>query len=216
MKLSNFSDNKIKEIYSVDQHPSSDKTNRILWKPQGLFLSVDGDCDWEWWCEVEGFRNTKAQYKYQINFKPDAKVLYLTTVEEIIAFTEKYSTIEIYPGALDRYPDWERLAQEYQAIIIAPYQWSLRMEMMWYYTWDCASGVVWDKDAVESFKLVRKPRWRLWTLYVARPIERYKRRRTMKRLPKLMQKRNKDIAKMINPENLSAWDFMTRKGENKN
>lgn len=48
------------------------------------------------------------------------------------------------------YIDWASVCRAYQGIVISPYFWSRRMGPMWYYSWDCASGVIWDADAIES------------------------------------------------------------------
>ena len=50
----------------------------------------------------------------------------------------------------DRYIDWPAVATDYPGLIIAPYQWSCRMSEFtrWYYGWDCASGCIWNADAI--------------------------------------------------------------------
>ena len=49
--------------------------------------------------------------------------------------------------------DWPKVAERYDGIIIAPYQWSRRLDgPMWYYGWDCASGCVWRARAVLELK----------------------------------------------------------------
>jgi len=56
--------------------------------------------------------------------------------------------------------DWEAVAKRYTGIEIEPYNWERRnsgpnnnysMSMLWYYGWDCASGCVWELDALVSF-----------------------------------------------------------------
>ena len=46
------------------------------------------------------------------------------------------------------------LDRRVDGIIIAPYQWYCRMTVDWYYTWDCASGCIWNLDAIESVNAV--------------------------------------------------------------
>ena len=43
---------------------------------------------------------------------------------------------------------------DYQGIIIAPYLWTRRHHEStgWYYSWDCASGVIWDARAIAELK----------------------------------------------------------------
>ena len=52
---------------------------------------------------------------------------------------------------------WQDVALDYQGILIAPYQWSLRLDkdFRWYYMWDCASGCIWDLSAIASLTLLQ-------------------------------------------------------------
>lgn len=49
--------------------------------------------------------------------------------------------------------DWQRIAEKYPGVEIAPYLWKKRHTANWYYNWDCASGVVWDINVIKSFDL---------------------------------------------------------------
>ena len=40
--------------------------------------------------------------------------------------------------------DWEAALADWDGELIAPYMWSRRLEYMWYYGWDCASGGTWN------------------------------------------------------------------------
>jgi hypothetical protein len=51
------------------------------------------------------------------------------------------------------YIDWPRVAERFDGVIIAPYQWKHRLELMWYYGWDCASGCIWNARAVSCFEV---------------------------------------------------------------
>ena len=48
--------------------------------------------------------------------------------------------------------DWPSVAETYTGIEICPYRRSQRMrdDARWYYTWDVASGCVWDPAAVRE------------------------------------------------------------------
>lgn len=54
--------------------------------------------------------------------------------------------------------DWPRVeADGFHGIEISPYLWKRRLEGgMWYYGWDCAAGVIWNKAAVHSVELIAK------------------------------------------------------------
>ncbi len=119
-------------------------------KPVGLWVSVEGKDDWPSWCQGEEFRLDQLAYRTPMTIKDGASVLFIN------------------PGTLRRFDtdfgvswrwgensqwtargiDWRAVAERYDGIIIAPYSWHHRLEMSWYYTWDCASGCIWNLDAV--------------------------------------------------------------------
>lgn len=145
-------------------------------KPTGLWVSDEsrGAHGWLKWCTAENFRLDTLKYEYRVKLKPDARILYITSSVELDEFTNEYKA----PGPMDedsvfikrmkKYRstyeppimgiDWSRVAEKYQGIVISPYIWSMRLETRytWYYGWDCASGVIWDKDAIKSFELVKQ------------------------------------------------------------
>jgi hypothetical protein len=129
-------------------------------KPAGLWVSVEGEDDWKQWCEGAEFEVARLQVKNVIELKPDADILWLRTELQLDEFTKRYGM----PGLMaKKFPDlfrslvidWSRVAKEYQGLVISPYQWSRRMDEFtsWYYGWDCASGCIWDVDAIERVTL---------------------------------------------------------------
>lgn len=155
MNLSHFSTRPLNELYSVDQ------TNlKAFFKPEGLWISVDGSDDWPNWCRGNDFGNIDEQVRYRIHLKSDHNLLILTDADEIRAFDKKYKMKKQSPGRPYEIINihWGKVSEEYQGIIITPYCWELRMEegFMWYYGWDCASGCIWNADAVEKFEMMEK------------------------------------------------------------
>jgi hypothetical protein len=129
---------------------------KLKWyaKPHGFWVSVEGEDDWKEWCEKENFRTEGLLVSYDVILKENAKILHLKTTYEIIEFTKIYNRST--RPCFDTYEiNWVKLKDLYQGIIIAPYQWDCRLalETSWYYTWDCASGCIWDLDCIEEFKL---------------------------------------------------------------
>lgn len=135
-------------------------------KPRGLWVSVEGKYDWKCWCEAEGFCLEDLNVSYEVKLKKNAKILHLGTPQEII------DLCNLFPYLRPQWDDpvgrricrsyevnWPKLAQEYQGIVIAPYQWDCRLadECSWYYGWDCASGCIWDIDCIEEFNLQELP-----------------------------------------------------------
>lgn len=120
-------------------------------KPTGFWVSVEGDGDgWSDWCRSEQFGVERLAHEHEVVLTPAARILQITTPEGIDALTERYGTGRY--GGMEI--EWSRLAGEYQGILIAPYQWSRRLAdgRSWYYSWDCASGCVWDLDAIAAIR----------------------------------------------------------------
>lgn len=131
-------------------------------KPRGLWVSVEGDQDWREFCLSENFGSPEKWTEYDVILNRDAKVLWLRSATGLDEFTRRYGIsdgVTLYGSLLHRSSiDWPTVAKEYQGIVIAPYQWSRRMDDFtgWYYGWDCASGCIWDASAIEKVVEVAK------------------------------------------------------------
>jgi len=123
------------------------------YKPRGLWLSVGSA--WKDWGDDEQF-SIDDEY-VELELTESANVLILSTAEELDAFTEKYGCSSLVYGISDHYAiDWPKVANQYQGVIIAPYIYSRRLKLMWYYGWDCASGCIWDANAIRVVSSERK------------------------------------------------------------
>jgi hypothetical protein len=134
------------EPLELDPDRTYEQSTKAM-KPRGLWVSVDGEYDWVSWCLSEEFNTTSLAHRTPISLIPGHNVLVLTTPEELDAFTNKYG------GEMTReflYIDWPRVAQDYDGLIITPYQWSRRYDLSWYYGWDCASGCIWNLTVVQT------------------------------------------------------------------
>ena len=49
--------------------------------------------------------------------------------------------------------DFPKLSKQYSALEITPYLYGKRLEAIWYYGWDCASGCVWNKKGLKELRL---------------------------------------------------------------
>ena len=128
-------------------------------KPQGLWLSVeDGKDGWSNWCESERFSLHSLVCAHDVTLRENADVLWLRSADDIDKFTEQYSNRSVLALASFRI-DWRSVAVKHQGILIAPYIWERRLtnHTSWYYTWDCASGCIWDASAIESVRLIERP-----------------------------------------------------------
>ena len=119
-------------------------------KPRGFWVSVQGEQDWFSWCRDEEFRLHRLTVEHVVDLSVGAKILYLESVDELDSFTLEYGVVEHKTWGDDIQIDWVRVAGEYDGIIIAPYQWDRRLEHDWYYPWDCASGCIWNLDAIAA------------------------------------------------------------------
>jgi len=145
VKLSHWSERDVLEPYSQEQRATAAP------KPEGLWVSVDGARDWEDWCHAEEFRLLTLRHRFAVTLRDDANVLVLDNLDKLMALGTLYAEDD----ARDRIR-WFAVALEWQGVIIAPYQWSVRLHpsYSWYYPWDCASCCIWDVDAIENVERI--------------------------------------------------------------
>lgn len=117
-----------------------------LQKPAGFWYEVGGD--WRRWAQSEGFTIGGHLHSVKLN---DCRVLRIKTLKELDAFHTEYG---VQTSVFGITPDWSRLREEWDGVEISPYQWERRLELdfLWYYGWDCASGVIWrPKNALVTY-----------------------------------------------------------------
>jgi len=125
----------------------------IDFKPNGFWFDVDKD--WERFCIGDDWNLDGLKYLYRVQLKDTGNILVLNGTLDLRKFTEEYKASK-YPGVPYSYIpmdsswiDWRKVAALYSGIIIAPYIWGCRTDLRWYYTWDCASGCVWNLDNLD-------------------------------------------------------------------
>ncbi len=127
----------------------------LKYKPQGLWISVDDD--WEEWCKDSEFALERLKYRYKVNVLPSANILLLETADQIDAFSKEFVLPEGEKFQdFNFFIDWDRVSEDYQGLIVSPYQWDCRLNpfTLWYSGWDCASGCIWDLNAIESIESI--------------------------------------------------------------
>jgi hypothetical protein len=123
-------------------------------KPMGYWY----DCNKEWISYISSeMPNRVGDYIYEV-YLNKGSMLTLDTGEEVLRFSEEYGMIPDYLKGITtgaEYIDWARVSQSYTGIEICPYQSGLRMDRRtnWYYTWDLASGCVWNPVGM-SFRFI--------------------------------------------------------------
>ena len=163
-RLLHYTDNPITAVESRDQR--TDRARHRGDKPNGLWVSVEGEDDWRSWCEAESFSDPSKQLCYEVILSPTAKILRITTEGDLLSFShhcgfDRYAKrpgFALHAGEINAVA-WDHIGATYDGIIIAPYQWACRLDhrTSWYYGWDCASGCLWNGDAVAALTLVASP-----------------------------------------------------------
>lgn len=94
---------------------------------------------------------TDNVFKIDIN---ESNILIIRNYGEIIEFDRKYGVP--YNFGYHKYTniDWVRVANDYGGIEIAPYIYEARRTIEWYYTWDIASGCIWDDGVIRNIEKI--------------------------------------------------------------
>lgn len=137
-------------------------------KPAGFWVSVDGEDDCPWPAYLHEWGEPLGQWAYRVELDPDARIRHISSPQGIDLFHEAYavqtSFEREYQIRHDSWPiDWTAVAEDYDGVIIAPYQWVRRMNPHWYYNWDCSSGCLFTPEAVRSLQLVARPALYAWS-----------------------------------------------------
>ncbi len=119
---------------------------RPTFKPNGFWLTLDGEDGWKAWCESESFALGSLANRTEFRIRDDANIVRLSTASDVAQFTALYAA-----RGMTGWVDWAQVIDRYDGVLITPYLWSARMafETLWYSTWDCASGCFWNLDAIE-------------------------------------------------------------------
>jgi hypothetical protein len=117
------------------------------YKPRGLWYGIGPS--WVNWV-----RNEMPQWEVENVFKIDideSRMKIIRNYEQLLAFEKEYLVIpKEYYGF--KTIDWVRVAEDYSGIEIAPYLYEARMNHMWYYGWDVASGCIWGSGVIKNIK----------------------------------------------------------------
>lgn len=139
-----------------------DSVRDAYFKPKGLWVSDENDFGWSHWCSAEQFDSFGLIYEHRVELYPDHNVLIIRDIDALDKFHEEFGKDILGPirpfGIEPRkdWLDWRSVYPLWQGIIVTPYLWDRRMNYMWYYGWDCASGSIWDLSAIRTFELQLK------------------------------------------------------------
>lgn len=123
-------------------------------KPSGLWFTDETEYNWEYWCRAEDFFVANLSYKHNL-YIDESRLLFVRNADELKRLARAYGVKPSYSRAIGKVIDWDAIARDYAGIVISPYQWEFRLnrDYFWYYSWDCASGCVWDLSAIEHIEL---------------------------------------------------------------
>jgi hypothetical protein len=143
----------------LEEHPATEK----FFKPDGIWYSDDG---WLNWC-LDNWQCAVRRYIYEVKILDDSRILRINDKDAFETFEEQYLIPDNLGVGLDgnlyesKLPyrlnarkmfgriNWPKVMREYSGIEIFPYFWEKRLESIWYYSWDCASGCIWDFSVVQ-------------------------------------------------------------------
>lgn len=146
MKLTHYAAAPVSGIRAIPQ-------GKDTFKPRGFWVT-DDDCEDNWrnWCVSESFALERLTHIHDVVLSPGANVLVLQSAAEIDDFTAEY-----VDGTSRHYRDirWREVRRKYSGLIVTPYIWARRLHdgTGWYYSWDCASGCIWDPKAIAGVTL---------------------------------------------------------------
>lgn len=140
--------------FILDRSHVYDEEHTGSGKPMGLWLSVLGENDWYEWSTLEGYGTESLEHAYRVVLRPEARIYVVTALDGLLALDRLLPPRFDYGESLFR--DWSGIREHWDGVVIAPYQWRVRLNfnLMWYYGWDCASGCIWNLDAIESVEPV--------------------------------------------------------------
>ena len=167
-------------IYLMDNniHPSFPKYSRkVLTKMKTRKDIISYKPPWGCWfyCGIDWYLTDDAMgspahghvYTFEID---NSKMLVIKNSRQLLKFYQQYhvkddkhlqSLQDTYIDSDDiehepivwKYPyfiNWSRVYEDYQGIVICPYQDKNRMEHLWYYSWDHASGCIWNPELISN------------------------------------------------------------------
>jgi hypothetical protein len=119
-------------------------------KPRGLWYATGSE--WLKYVKYE-YQDKMSEYNKIIKLNLDlSRMLIIDTPEKFLAFEQKYVPTINTEELLDRVL-WDEVAKQYAGVEISPYFSKFRFHR-WYYSWDVASGCIWDFSIIKSFEKI--------------------------------------------------------------
>lgn len=119
-------------------------------KPKGLWYS----CGTAWidWL-MSDWRSRLQQVRYAYLLDLDMRLmLAIRSARRAVELTRRLSAPD-EDGEFFRV-NWNALSQDYAGVEVCPYRLAAKRDLLWYQTWDVASGVVWNPAAIRDVRRV--------------------------------------------------------------
>lgn len=139
---------------------SRDQTVQPHMKPYGLWVSDDNaELSWPKLQVYKNYQSKQPIYKHMLRLDPQHNVRIIRSIEELDAFSVAFDAGLPWNRTSTFGIRWRLVAERYQGIIITPYLHERRYSPLtnWYWSWDCASGCIWDINAIEYFQVLGSP-----------------------------------------------------------
>lgn len=137
---------------AVERLVVAQQTSMPWHKPFGFWISHESRDGWLEFCRGSNLDGERLRFRHEVEIAADAYLLHIETAPEMLDFTERYGVVlgDKLDDVYLRMIDWHHVALDYQGIVIAPYQYPMRYDLrtLWYYPWDCASGCIWNPEAI--------------------------------------------------------------------
>ena len=121
-----------------------EQPNKPMFKPFGLWYAIG--TEWISWVK-DNMPEWERDHAFVLDVD-ESRLLKINTYHDLQSFNEEY-------GVDSHYIDWVKVSEKYGGIEIAPYIYQARLDMLWYYGWDVASGCVWGANMVKGSKLIQ-------------------------------------------------------------
>lgn len=148
MRLTHFSENPMEFDLAREYRQGTSEQPDTLLKPRGLWLSDEAaEMPWSRYAVEEAGWGDAVKHK--VDFECDtSNWLVITNEAELLEFNSLYRVTSDRGNLMNLVKDWNAVSQRYAGIVITPYIWQCRLNIMWYYGWDCASACVWDLSTI--------------------------------------------------------------------
>lgn len=116
-------------------------------KPQGLWLSDEKDFGWNEWCRGQEFGLERLQFETLIEIDME-RVIHISNDDDLLIFDSLWNELIFPGGTYLKKIDWKGVKDTYAGILISPHLSTMRFDLSWYSSWDCASGCIWDLSII--------------------------------------------------------------------